>query len=56
MKTCVNISAMSWPTMKVAKATRHSRYNPGYVSRLGLATVAIGHKPEVTLVVPGVSR
>jgi len=33
----MNIAAMIWPTMSVAKATRHSRLSPGYVFSLGLS-------------------
>ena len=56
MKTCINISATSWPTMSVAKATRHSRYNPGcaFSQRLSLAT--IGQGPEVNVDDLGGSR
>ena len=46
MKTCLNISATSWPTMTVAKATRHSRYTRGYVFSLGLSLASIGKQPE----------
>jgi hypothetical protein len=42
--------------MKVAKATRHSRYNPGYVLSLGLSTATIGQRPEGNLDRLGVSR
>jgi len=41
MKTCANILTVSWPTMPVAKATRHGQFNEGYVSNKVLS--AIGH-------------
>ena len=56
MKTCTNISTRSWPTTKVAKATRHSRYNPGCAFSLGLSTATIGQQPEGNLDRLGVSR
>ena len=42
--------------MSVAKATRHSRYNPGRVFGLGLSTATIGQQPEGNLDRLGVSR
>ena len=47
MKTCLNISTMSWLTMPVAKATRHCRLNQGYVFNLGLSVATIGNYPTV---------
>jgi hypothetical protein len=55
MKTCLNISATNRPTMTVAKATRHSRYNQGYVFSLGLSS-AIGQGTEGNLDRLAVSR
>lgn len=37
MKTRMKITAKIWPTMSVAKATRHSRLNPGCAFSLGLS-------------------
>ena len=56
MKTCLNISATSWPTMRVAKATRHGRDNRGCAFGLGLSLVPIGQKLEGYLDRLGVSR
>jgi hypothetical protein len=58
MKTCMNITAESWPTMKSPKAigTRHRRYSPGYVFNRAQFTATAGHKPEVNMNGPGVSR
>ncbi len=56
MKTCLNISVTSWPTMPVAQATRHSRSTPGYMFSLGLSLASIGKQPEGNLERPGVSR
>ena len=49
MKTCLHLSTMSWPTMSVAKATRHDRYNQGYVFNLGSSNKAIGQYTEANL-------
>ena len=49
MKTCLNISVTSWPTMPVAQATRHSRITRGYVFSLGLSLASIGKQPEGNL-------
>ena len=49
MKTCLNISTTSWPTMSVAKATRHSRLSQGCVFSLGLSIAYSGQKPETNL-------
>jgi hypothetical protein len=56
MKTCLNISAMSWPTMPVAQATRHSRITRGYVFSLGLSLASIGKQPEGILDRHGIGR
>ena len=56
MKTCTNISTTSWPTMSVAKATRHSRYNPGCAFSLGLSMATLGQQPEGNLDRLGVGR
>jgi hypothetical protein len=42
--------------MRVAKATRHSRYNPGCVFRLELSSAPIGQRLEGNLDSLGVSR
>jgi len=49
MKTCLNISTTSWPTMSVAKATRHSRLSQGCVFSLGLSIAYSGQNPETNL-------
>jgi hypothetical protein len=49
MKTCINISAKSWPTMPVAKATRHSRLSQGCVFSLGLSIAYSGQNSETNL-------
>jgi hypothetical protein len=49
MKTCLNISTTSWPTMSVAKATRHSRLSQGCVFSLGLSIAYSRQKPETNL-------
>lgn len=46
MKTCTNISTVNWPAMAVAKAVRHSQYDPGYAFGLVLSTSAIGQRLE----------
>lgn len=56
MKTCLNISVTSWPTMPVAQATRHSRTIRGYVFSLGLSLASIGKQPEGNLDGHGVGR
>jgi hypothetical protein len=56
MKTCLNISATNWPTMPVAKATRHSQVTQGYVFSLGLSLASIGKQPEGNLDRHGVGR
>jgi hypothetical protein len=56
MKTCLNISATDWPTMPVARATRHSRYNQGYVFSLGLSAPSIEKQTEGNLDRLAVSR
>ena len=56
MKTCTNISTTSWPTMSVAKATRHSRLSQGCVFSLGLSTSYQGQLPETNLDNPEVGR
>jgi hypothetical protein len=56
MKTCTNISTLSWPLMPVAGVTRRSGHYPGYVFGLVPSTVIIGqevmtnHNPEETTV------
>jgi hypothetical protein len=56
MKTCLDILATVWPTMRVAKAARHGRYNPGRMFGLGLSLAPIGQKLEGYVDRPGVSR
>ena len=58
MKTCLNISATSWPTMRAPKTVgaRHSRYNRGCAFRLGLSMAPFGQTPEGNLDGLGVSR
>jgi hypothetical protein len=48
MKTCMNITAKSWPTTSVAKATRHNRLNQGCAFNLGLS-IAYGGQPEINM-------
>jgi len=55
MKTCMNISAMIWPTMMVAKATRLSRLSQGCVFGLGLSRGHRGYNYEANLDKPEVS-
>ena len=45
-----------WPTMSVAKATRHSRLNQGCLFSLGLSRSYLGQEPETNLDSPEVSR
>ena len=57
MKTCRNITTEIWPTMSVAKATRHSRLNPGCAFSLGLSTSSYcGQVRETSLDNQEVSR
>ena len=56
MKTCMNISAMIWPTLSVAKATRQIRLIQGCVFSLRLSTSHRGNSPEAGLDNPEVSR
>ncbi len=49
MKTCMNITVTIWPTMSVAKATRHSRLNLGCAFSLGLSRSYRGQRPEASL-------
>ncbi len=58
MKTCLNISATCWPAMPVAKATRHSRNNPGPKVNLGYSRsiTAVGQRTEGNWDYPEVSR
>ena len=44
------------PAGRDAKATRHSRYNPGCAFRLGLSSAPIGQEPGGSLDRLGVSR
>ena len=46
MKICMNIATVIWPTMSVAKATRHSRLNQGWVFSLGLSRSYRGQSPD----------
>ena len=56
MRTCAYISTVIWPTMSVAKATRHSRLSQGCVFSLGLSSSYKGTAPETNLDNPEVSR
>jgi hypothetical protein len=56
MRNCMNISTVIWPTMSVAKATRHSRLSQGCVFSLGLSTSYQGQLPETNLDNPEVGR
>lgn len=56
MRNCMNISTTSWPTMAIAKATRHSRYNPGCAFSQRLSHAPIGQRLEGSLDSFGVSR
>jgi len=56
MKTCMNILAVDWPTLAVAKATRLSWYRQGYMFSLGLSKSHRGNNPETNLDKPEVSR
>jgi len=56
MRTCMNISVTSWPTMSVAQATRHSRLSQGCVFSLGLSRSYKGQAPETNLDNPEVGR
>ena len=56
MRTCTYISTVIWPTMSVAKATRHSRLSQGCVFSLGLSRLYQGQAPETNLDNPEVSR
>jgi hypothetical protein len=56
MRICMNISTVIWPTMSVAKATRHSRLSQGCVFNLGLSTSYQGQLPETNLDNPEVGR
>jgi hypothetical protein len=52
----MNISAVIWPTMRVAKATRQSRLNIGCVFGLGRSRSYRGQRPEGNLDTTEVSR
>ena len=56
MRTCTYILTVIWPTMSVAKATRHSRLSQGCVFSLGLSRSYQGQAPETNLDNPEVSR
>src|SRR5262249_53580740 len=56
MRTCKYISTVIWPTMSVAKATRHSRLSQGCVFSLGLSRSYKGQAPEANSDNPEVSR
>jgi hypothetical protein len=56
MKNCMNISAMIWPTLSVAKATRHGWLNQGYMVNFGLSGALGGYKPETNTDRPEVRR
>jgi hypothetical protein len=56
MKTCMNIPATSWPTMRIAKATRRARYNPARVFNPGLSLASVGYKHDTKMTGPEVSR
>ena len=56
MRTCTYISTVIWPTMSVARATRHSRLSRGCVFSLGLSRSYKGQSPETNLDNPEVSR
>ena len=56
MKTCMNISATIWPTLSVAKATRHSWLKQGCVFSHRLSMSYGGYKLETILDNPEVSR
>lgn len=49
MRNHINITTQIWPTLAVAKAARHSRFNQGCVFNLGLSKSYGGNMPEVRL-------